>query len=143
MSETNWDGIMKALVCGGVIVTSNGKVIDCNALKEDTDMIEQDEDLSALIGVPVGRLRGTNILVTDQPDPANNIPGYRELSSIEREKINHLKAIEQSIMNVLKDIYVHPDIHMNQRWLAIARTHIEQGFMAAIRAIARPETVEF
>ena len=31
---------------------------------------------------------------------------------------------------------------IDQRWLAIARTHIEQGFMALNRAIFRPQRVE-
>ena len=34
------------------------------------------------------------------------------------------------------------DNEIDQRWLAIARTNIEQGFMALNRAIFRPERVE-
>jgi hypothetical protein len=28
---------------------------------------------------------------------------------------------------------------IDQRWVAIAKTHLQQGFMAATRAIAQPE----
>ena len=107
MSETNWDGIMKALICGCVLVTSNGKVIDYNALKEDTDMIA----------------------------------GYRELDSIELAAINELKALETTVLARL--LALRNQCNHDNRWLAMARTHFEQGFMAAIRAIAKPETVEF
>jgi hypothetical protein len=31
---------------------------------------------------------------------------------------------------------------VDQRWLAIGRTHIEQGFMAINRSIFRPERVK-
>lgn len=33
-----------------------------------------------------------------------------------------------------------PAISYNLRWLAIGQTDLQQGFMALIRAIARPET---
>jgi hypothetical protein len=32
------------------------------------------------------------------------------------------------------------DTEMDQRWVAIARTHLQQGFMALTRAVAKPTT---
>jgi len=31
------------------------------------------------------------------------------------------------------------DPNLDQRWVEIARTHLQQGFMAATRAIGQPE----
>lgn len=34
------------------------------------------------------------------------------------------------------------DKEFDQRWLAIGRTHLEQGFMAINRAVFRPQRIE-
>jgi hypothetical protein len=64
------------------------------------------------------------------------ISGYRELSEDELKSINQLKEIEERVLRMLEAM--HEIANMDPRWSAIARTHIQEGFMAANRAIARP-----
>lgn len=66
------------------------------------------------------------------------VAGYRELTQEDIQRVNELKATEFLLLERLETIKTDfPDY--DGRWLAIARTHIEQGFMAAIRSITRPE----
>jgi len=64
------------------------------------------------------------------------ITGYRELSEEEIISMNavkdHAKWTEEIVDGVagLKDA--------DQRWVSIAKTHLQQGFMALTRAIAKP-----
>jgi hypothetical protein len=77
------------------------------------------------------------------------ISGYGELEQEAIDAMNELKAHESQIINYLASLarvhkqHLHaPDGMTNAydgRWLAIAKTHIQQGFMAANRAVARPE----
>ena len=53
---------------------------------------------------------------------------------------NDMKELEEQVLRVLDDLsLVQSDC--DPRWLAIARTNIEQGFMAMNRAIFKPERV--
>lgn len=45
------------------------------------------------------------------------------------------KGLEENVLRVLDALRVSEDI--DQRWLAIARTHIELGFMALNRSISQ------
>lgn len=65
------------------------------------------------------------------------ISGYRDLSQAEIDEMNNLKALEKTVLGKLDGVSVLPDI--DKRWLAIARTDLEKGFMAAVRSIARPQ----
>jgi len=72
----------------------------------------------------------------DQNKQAVDIKGYRVLSDQEKETINYLKVLEQELLNYLDAAKAEPGT--NQRSLALGVTNIQQGFMWAIRAIARP-----
>lgn len=63
------------------------------------------------------------------------ISGYRDLSKDEIETINGLKDMEQKLYEVLGSSLHAPD----PRHLAIAKTHLETGFMYAIKSIAKPQ----
>ncbi len=63
------------------------------------------------------------------------ISGYRDLSETEIEAINKIKELEVVLNNVLNGIQDSE----NGRHVAIARTHLETGFMFAIKAIAKPQ----
>lgn len=65
------------------------------------------------------------------------ITGYRELSSHEVSVINAIKSAEIDLALVYA--HVTADVETDPRWLAIARTHFEEGFSALTRAVARPE----
>ena len=64
------------------------------------------------------------------------ITGYRDLSQDEIDLMNKMKALEAEIGNVLAAL--PKDDACANRWAAIARTHLETGFMFAIKAVARP-----
>jgi len=64
------------------------------------------------------------------------ITGYRDLSADEIASMNTAKSREREIMSLLDSLADAPET--DQRWLAIGRTHIEQGFMAVVRSIVRP-----
>ena len=84
------------------------------------------------------------------PSPSNPNPmftGYRALNYIEVGKIDRIKAAAQEIHNLCKDMGVvtmamegSDKCEADPRWIAIAETHLQQGFMALTRAIAKPTT---
>ena len=66
------------------------------------------------------------------------IKGYRDLSEDEIHSINQVKLIGEELGKVLTSLRKLKDA--DQRWLSIAETHLQQGIMAAVRAVARPTT---
>lgn len=64
------------------------------------------------------------------------ITGYRDLSQAEIDAMNRIKALANEVGATLDGL---PE-GVDGRWVAIARTQLQQGFMAAVRAVARPES---
>lgn len=74
----------------------------------------------------------------------NGLPvaGYRPQTDEKIALVNKNKEWEEFLLrrlDGLKDELVCP---IDQRWLAIGRSHIEQGFMAINRAIFQPSRVD-
>lgn len=69
------------------------------------------------------------------------VSGYRSQSTKSVEIVNANKAVEERFLRTLDGLADHPGI--DQRWLAIGRTHIEEGFMAINRSIFKPDRVTF
>ncbi len=67
------------------------------------------------------------------------IKGYTEQSDQRLALVNANKEAEESILRTLDHLALDPQ--WDRRWLAISRTHIEEGFMAMNRAIFQPERV--
>ena len=70
-----------------------------------------------------------------------HIKGYRDLSEDEIKLINVLKEMEAGVADALHAIEADARLKSDMgagRWAAIARTHLETGFMFAIKAVARP-----
>lgn len=70
------------------------------------------------------------------------IKGYRDLSEAEIEQMNEIKALAEEV-GLLCDALTHPagtSGHPDQRWVAIGRTQLQQGFMALVRSVAKPES---
>ena len=63
------------------------------------------------------------------------IDGYRELTQEEIGRMNALKQKEREVLELMESCLPDAD----GRWMAIARTQMEQAFMTAGRAVARPE----
>lgn len=65
------------------------------------------------------------------------IKGYRELSKEELELINNIKDEEITLGELWTNVNQYAEV--DKRWMAIAKTHFEEGFMAFVRAIAKPD----
>jgi GrpB-like predicted nucleotidyltransferase (UPF0157 family) len=68
------------------------------------------------------------------------VAGYRSQSEDKIALVNENKKAEERFLRFLDALAGSPEI--DQRWLAVGRTHIEQGFMALNRAIFQPERVK-
>ena len=74
---------------------------------------------------------------THNPIP---VKGYKPQSEATVDLVNNNKKLEE--MNLrLFDILSKME-NVDKRWLAIGKTHIEQGWMAINRAIFKPERVK-
>lgn len=67
------------------------------------------------------------------------VPGYRDQSPEAVEKVILLKQLEEQVLRVID--LLKDDGEVDQRWLSIGRTQIEQGFMATNRSIFQPGRV--
>lgn len=65
------------------------------------------------------------------------ISGYRELSQEEIDMMNDIKA-KGADLGKLIDVLADQKL-ADPRWLAIAKTDLQKGFMALTRAVAKPE----
>lgn len=66
------------------------------------------------------------------------IKGYRDLSQAEIDLMNDAKHKAEDIgklIDVLRDQKL-----ADPRWLAIAQTDLQKGFMSLIRSIAKPDS---
>jgi hypothetical protein len=73
------------------------------------------------------------------PMPGLPVAGYQPQPQAKVDLVNTNKAIEEEVLRALDLLATIDDV--DKRWLAIARTNIEQGFMAANRAIFKPQRV--
>ena len=64
------------------------------------------------------------------------VQGYEPLSQAQVDLINIVKRAEQTVLQIVRDL--NDDADIDPRWLAIGKTHLETGFMAVCRSIARP-----
>lgn len=67
------------------------------------------------------------------------VSGYKPQSNTNVEKVNGNKIAEEALLRICDEM--KNDHHVDQRWLAVARTAFEQGFMAMNRSIFRPGRV--
>ncbi len=66
------------------------------------------------------------------------ITGYRELTQDEIDLMNMVKGLAAKAGAELEIVNNNSDT--DKRWVAIARTHLQEGFMALTRSIAKPTT---
>lgn len=78
--------------------------------------------------------------MTDHKAPP--IKGYQDIPNFKLKMVNDLKESEEIMLRRL-DMLDNPPAGMtiDPRWVAIARTHIQQGYMAMIRAILQPQRI--
>jgi len=71
--------------------------------------------------------------------PDLTISGYRPQARDAVYLVNDNKRMEEEVLRALD--HMTGNTMFDQRWTAIARTNIEQGFMAINRAVFRPSRV--
>ena len=65
------------------------------------------------------------------------IKGYRELNQDEIDTINDIKQAANEVGEIIDGMT--GGVEADQRWLAIAKTDLQKGFMSLVRAVAKPE----
>ena len=73
------------------------------------------------------------------------VTGYRQLSEAEVALMNEGKALAQACGEFIEKLRANGtgpagEPVLDQRWVSIGATQIQQGFMAVIRGIAQPTT---
>lgn len=68
----------------------------------------------------------------------DKIKGYRELTKDELALINRIKEQGACLETMINELFANPETDV--RWVAIAQTHLQQGLMAAIRSVAKPDS---
>lgn len=71
-------------------------------------------------------------------EPSKSISGYRELSKEETELINQIKAQGEELQLLLLNLEASG--LADPRWIDIAKTNMQLGNMAAVRAVAKPNS---
>lgn len=74
--------------------------------------------------------------------PPYKVEGYTEQSSSAVETVNRNKVLEEQVLRVLDQLAARKPGAIDQRWLAIGRTKIEEGWMAINRAVFQPQRVK-
>jgi len=69
------------------------------------------------------------------------VHGYKAQDDTRVRLVNENKIAEEQLLRLLDDMKAKPD-EFDQRWLALARTQIEIGFMSLNRAIFRPSRID-
>ena len=69
------------------------------------------------------------------------VHGYKPQSEASVDLVNKNKLVEEAMLRILDDLKRRPHVEVDQRWLAVGRTHIEQAWMAINRAIFQPKRV--
>ena len=66
------------------------------------------------------------------------IKGYRDLSQEEIDLMNKVKAKGEELGELVEKLMETDGV--DKHWIAIGKTHLQQGCMALVRGIAQPET---
>lgn len=64
------------------------------------------------------------------------IKGYRDLTALEIEQMNEVKEMGLKLETLVLELETNSAL--DQRWVAIGKTQLQQGMMALTRAIAKP-----
>lgn len=65
------------------------------------------------------------------------IKGYKELSQAQIDDMNQVKEMAARIGEMIT--FFELETNTDKRWVAIAKTNLQQGCMALTRAIAKPD----
>lgn len=79
--------------------------------------------------------------MSEQKHEGLPVSGYKPQNTQAVNAVNQNKAIEEKVLRILDELKGDPNLRVDQRWLAVGRTHIEEGFMAINRSIFKPGRV--
>lgn len=68
------------------------------------------------------------------------VAGYTTQSPQKVALVNQNNRLEEQLLRQLD--LMAADLELDARWLSIARTHLEQGFMALNRAVFKPTRIK-
>jgi len=69
------------------------------------------------------------------------ITGYRQLTEDDATLINEIKSMASKVGDLCAKLQNDRGPNqIDQRWVAIGTTHLQQGFMALVRSVAKPTT---
>lgn len=74
------------------------------------------------------------------PQEPGTITGYRKHSQEQVDAVNEVKAYENELGDLLAKLAEDLGDQIDGRWISIARTHLQQGFMALNRSIFQPDS---
>lgn len=66
------------------------------------------------------------------------ITGYRELSQVEIDLMNEVKALGVELGNLVQKL--QGTEVLDQHWISIGATDLQTGIMALVRGVAKPST---
>lgn len=79
----------------------------------------------------------------EHEDNFRKIKGYRDLSGAEKDLINKVKDLGEEVGKTIAELEHatnNGNLSVDKRWLSIAKTDLQKGFMSLVRSIARPTT---
>jgi len=74
------------------------------------------------------------ILLGYMPPP---VKGYKGLAQWQLDLMNNVKGMGQVLGDTVDQLRSNPDV--DQRWVSVGTTQLQQGLMALTRAVAKPE----
>jgi len=69
-------------------------------------------------------------------DQHKKIKGYRDLTQEEIDAMNEVKEMGAKVQQLVDKLQANSEL--DQRWISIGRTQLQQGFMALTRGITKP-----
>lgn len=71
------------------------------------------------------------------------IRGYRPITTVAADLVNQNKILEELVLRQIDQHLREADSQeIDQRWVALARTKIQMGFMGLNRAVFKPERLD-
>ncbi len=72
------------------------------------------------------------------------IKGYRDLSQEEIDLMNEIKGagveLEKLVEKLTNSNSIATENTPDQKWVYVGETHLQQGIMALVRSVAKPES---
>ena len=68
------------------------------------------------------------------------IAGYQDISADKLKAVNAIKEVEEAALRMIDALQASDET--DKRWVAIARTQIQQGYMAAVRSVMQPGRIK-